>query len=81
MEKSLAGELIVIAGLSSTVVPIALAGGAELRIAKTRLARQRSLARGQVASASQLEETEHAPHEHIGSSDITHVSRVVPTIV
>ncbi len=27
-----------------------------------------------------LEETDHAPDENIGSSDITHVSRVVPTI-
>ncbi len=27
-----------------------------------------------------LEETAHAPHENIGSSDITHVSQVVPTI-
>jgi amidohydrolase len=27
-----------------------------------------------------LIETDHAPDEHIGSSDITHVSRVVPTI-
>ena len=27
-----------------------------------------------------LEETPHAPDESIGSSDITHVSRVVPTI-
>jgi len=27
-----------------------------------------------------LRETPHAPHERIGSSDITHVSRVVPTI-
>jgi RND family efflux transporter MFP subunit len=34
--------------------------GAGLRIAKARLARQRSLAQGRVASASQLEETEYS---------------------